>query len=79
MTANNSSGAHTTRRLWLLSAALFSTTVALITGMLVAASGMDIAESILAGGGAFISTMTLCIKVIHAASPTDAGEPSRRH
>ena len=53
----------------LLIAALFSTIVAMITGMLGHAAGLGLPESFLSGGAAFGPCMALCLTVLQAARP----------
>ncbi|WP_406393585.1 hypothetical protein OG806_24000 [Streptomyces sp. NBC_00882] len=45
-------------------AALLSTVVALIAGILISTTGVPLAEAVLYGGGAFIAVMTLSLVVL---------------
>lgn len=45
-------------------AALLSTVVALVAGILISSTGAPLAEAVLYGGGAFIAVMTLSLTVL---------------
>jgi hypothetical protein len=56
------------KALWVLVAALVSLVVALVAGMLATATGAPLAAATLYGGGAFATSMLLCLAVLSALS-----------
>jgi len=61
---------------WFISAALFSSVVSMLAGLLAHGSGADVPQSILVGLASFATCLTLVLKVIREVGTTDSPDPT---
>ena len=66
MSAPSTTNPASVKALWVLVSALFSLVVAIVAGILTAASGETVIRAFLYGGGTFAGAMLLCLAVLSA-------------